>query len=782
MNGWLRVDDGGRRWLAPINANRPSTTLQWPGSPARPGRLERRELRLGAGLHELSIAGVDHDLLVRLYVEAPLLDLGLSRAAARPPAPDWRRPAQGVACSGDAFIRCDRRTPPRQPAPGSAIDDRWLATPLPAARPGTAERPPAEAPLVSADAGAAPAPYDELARVLWRLERQGADADRSLARAEALAAEARQGAHAALVRPLLLRLGRGAEWRPVDYVAESAGIRYLERPAGEPESPALRTRAALFGGDCRGRRLLGGQDELVYALFNLRPATVQLDLVPCAPAWERPLPLQADVVLNGRRAASPLLENGGRRLALRTGRGEQLIRLRLKNPPVNRYLGVRIVDAAAPAPAQVERAYQVATREEPLRLELEGPAWLRVDELRHGITRSRYLAVAAGWQTLELAPEAGRDEALLRLFRRAAGPAPAPSRPAPPAGAPTPVPPPAGLAAVRHPWTLPADDLRLGGQEDGTPGVGLRLVSRTRVDDEEESRLDRFREDFAELRGEYRYFDADANRYWRSELLARQRDDGGPVLGLGQHLYAWPLARWPRLQTSAHLTGFVQRPGDALAGRDGGTEWALNASLRALQHVPLGPRSYHEPSLTLFGRALSLQRNDRYAGRSLDRDVFSRYKAQHRRGLRLADNLVHKPWRDTEWYGQFAVTGNEDFSLTRPDNLEARAGWRQLLGDVDIDAGYRLRHYLADADRGSSRTRSDLRLRLNWMRWNLRGQRAELRLFVNRDIDNGDNSVYLGLFLYGGNGRGLRDFRGNEVRFPDLREQRHPRANRVPAP
>ena len=784
VTGWLRVDDGEQQWISPFGPNRPSTALQWPGASGQPGGLVRRELNLGEGIHELNIAGVEHELLVRLYLEAPVLDLGLSPAAALPPAPDWAELARGVACTGGDVLLCEPANTAAAPAPSAAGDPTWLATPLPATPPANAERPPAETPLVAGTGGAAEADaYGRLVRLLWRSERQGADPATFLAHAEALAAEALAGPHAARIRPLMLRLGRGARWQPLDYVAESAGIRYLERPAGEAEAPALRVRAALLPARCRGLRLLGGREELVYALFNLRPATLGIRLEPCAPPWERAQPLQATVMMNDRPAARILLQGEGQRLRLRTGRGRQDIRLRLDTPVVNHYLGVHIEDPAAPDTDRVERAYQIATPDEPLRLEIEGPAWLRVDELRDGITRSRYLAVAPGWQTLELAPEAGREEALLRLFIRTTGPAPTPARPAPPLPAPTPAPAAAELAALHHPWTPPADDLRLGGQEDGTPSLGLRLVSRTRVDDEEEGRLERFREEFAELRGEYRFFDEAAKRYWRSELLARRRADGGPVLGFGQYLHAWPLRHWPRLQTSAQVRGFMQRPGNARPGRDGGTEWSLAASLRTLLHVALGPRTYHEPSLTLFGRALSLDRNDRYPAAGLDRDVFSRYKAQHRRGLRLADYLVHKPWRDTEWYGLAAVTSNEDFLPLAPDNLEGRLGWRQLLGDIDLDAGYRLRHYLPDNDRDGSSTRHDLRLQLKWMRWNLRQQRAELRLFVTHDLGNGDSSVYLGLFLHGGNGRGLRDFRSNEVRFPDLRGLRMPRdANRIPAP
>ncbi|VAW78302.1 hypothetical protein MNBD_GAMMA14-1700, partial [hydrothermal vent metagenome] len=476
-------------------------------------------------------------------------------------------------------------------------------------------------------------------------------------------------------------------------------------------------------------------------------------------------------------------DTGTRSLNLHTGRGEHIIRLAMTDPVINQFLGVRIHDPAAADQDTVERIYHLATHDEPLRFDIEGPAWLRVDELRNMQSFSHYIAVEDGWQSIRLQPDNDHDEALYRLYRRSAGTPPPPSRMPQAAGTTTPVPEPFRIAlAPRAPSTI-HDDYPLGGQEDGTSSIGLRLISRTRVDDEEESRRSRFRENFAELRAEHRYFDADNNRYWRSEILARLREDGDPVLGFGQHLYHWPLSRWPRLQISANLTGFIQSPGDTLPGKASGTEWTVNANTRALLHIPVNTRTYHEPALTLFGRAMSLNRNNRYTGASLDRDVFSRYKAQHKGGIRLSDYLVHKPWTDTEWYGQLAVTSNEDFNLASPDNLETRVGWRQLIGDTDVDVGYRLRHYLSDNDRARSSTRNDLRLKVNWMRWNLLQQRAELNLFLNYDIDNNENSVFINLFLHGGNGRGLRDFRQSDVRFPDLRQRNAPHsANRVSSP
>ncbi|HHJ17777.1 MAG TPA: hypothetical protein ENJ80_13885 [Gammaproteobacteria bacterium] len=800
LDGWLQIQDGPRTWISPFTGNRASTGLLWPGGELRPGRIEKRELVLPAGMHQLEIQGIEHEFLLRLYLEAPLLNAGLSSPEALQPGPaaDWRALARGITCSDiykNDFVDC--RTgkdtlPVGEPqhrhtvTPGAAttprpdpVISRWQRTRPAPLQPLTRMQQDNDHPA------GRPIPYRNMVTLLWQLEKNDADANTVIAQMEEQAKAVQEQPTASFLRPLLKRATRGADWQVIDYVPESAGVRYVERPVNAPQSPALRARAALLDSACSGSRLLSGHDELVYTLYNLKPAALRVELIPCNLPYQARSPIQVQVTNNGTRETPLSLSaaSGARSLKIRTGRGEQIIRLRMLDPAVNQFLGVRIHDPSVPRQDSEEHVYHLATHDEPLRFDIEGPAWVRVDELHDDMSFSRYMSIDAGWQSVLLRPEKGRDEALYRLYRRSAGTPPPASRLSQANDTATPVPPAfrTGLPA-RTPSPL-NDDYALGGQEDGTPSIGLRLVSRTRVDDEEESRRSRFREDFAELRGEYRYFDADNRRYWRSEILGRLREDGNPVAGFGQHLYNWPMPRWPRLQTSAHVTGFVQSPGDELPGRDGGTEWTVNANLRTLQHIPLGPRTYHEPAVTLFGRAMSMSRNDRYAGSSLDRDVFSRYKAQHKRGVRLSEYLLHKPWIDTEWYGQLSVTSNEDFNIASPDNLETRFGWRQLVGELDVDAGYRLRHYLSDSDRDNNSTRNDLRLKLSWMRRDILQRRGEVRLFMNYDIDNSESSAFLGLFLHGGNGRGLRDFRNGEVRFPAIRQRNAPHsANRVSQP
>ncbi len=800
LQGWVRLRDAEEEWVAPISNNLPNPDLQWPaGAGLRAGRRVQAEVRLGPGPHDLRMDGGGMGLLVQVYAEQPLLPLavlpeGLPR---RPPALVAAGVTAAVGCLPVAGTRL-RECRYAAGGDGSAaaaprVQDRDAATEPPstaaAARP--ASRPAPLPPLVrlgTREGGASSREdrgwrtYRRMVVLLWDLERRDADTEAYMDRLLALSG---QGPLRVLEQRLLARALRYSGWSLIAYVPESAGVRYVRRPA-RPASPSLRARLALMGGSCAGDRLLSGDDELVYAMFNTRPVTLRLQLRRCEPAYVRPGDLRVELDDGSGAAPRSLYLKGARdRLTqeLRVPAGNRRIRLRLVDPVVNQYLALRIIDPGQGGEAGFnEQAFQVARRGEPVRFDIRGPAWLRIDELRDGRLHSQYLPVAAGWRRVVLKPAPGQRESLYRIWRRVPRQVSAPARLRSSQVLMHAVPGPLFRLADAAPGgeaVLPRnDDYPLGGQEDGSLSLAVVLNSRTRVDDEAGA-SGSLRENFTEFRAEYRYFDPLRRRYWRGEARVRGREFGGPTLGLGGHVYMTPWADRPWLHTSAHLSALVQHPGDSLPGADGRSEWIVNGSLRVLAHQALGPRAWHEPALTLFGRLMSLQRNTRYPGKALDRDVFSRYKAQHQRGLRLADTLTWRPWRDTEWFLRAGLSSNEDFNPFRPDNVSGRIGWRQLFGPVDVEARLRVQRFLADSDRRKVSTRRDLDLQMNWMDWPWMQRRLALGLRFSHNLNRADNSFLLTLSWQGGNGRGYRDFRHGEIPFYELRRRDVPeRGNR----
>ncbi|VAW77795.1 hypothetical protein MNBD_GAMMA14-851 [hydrothermal vent metagenome] len=228
LDGWLRVQSDTQTWISPFTGNRASTTLRWPGSQLRPGRIERRELQLPAGMHQLEISGIDREILVRLSVEAPLLDLSLSQPANLPatPASDWRQLARDTTCTRadkNGFVDCQVDKMPL-PVAGTleqqAINTEALAVELSDTE-GSQWHHTRPAPLKSLSpvpqqgdpASHLLTPYQTMVSRLWQLEKSGADANNTIAEMEALTKSVQQQPQASFMRPLLKRATRGADWQ-----------------------------------------------------------------------------------------------------------------------------------------------------------------------------------------------------------------------------------------------------------------------------------------------------------------------------------------------------------------------------------------------------------------------------------------------------------------------------------------------------------------------------------------------------------------------------------------
>ncbi len=791
-DGWFTILNAqGRQWATPLSNNRPSLTLRLNETRQRIGRLEQRELIVPAGVHHLRLNISDREALVRVFRESPVLfdaDIFQHENMSPPGTLTGRSLIAATHCqdlSETYFISCSAAVqkpslPATEVSPATTHTDPvkersssadWLAyrpekLPLMAFIAEQAE------PLAAVTENTLP--EQQLTALLWLLEKHPVAAEEILPRMHSLL---HQQDNRSLLAGILQRADRGSHWQQITYVPESAGLRFVDLTTPEAESPSIAMHATLMSGPCAGMRLLSGANEIVYAMYNTERRRLEIELVNCELYFQPPQPLRIEID-EGEGGYRPvdLRPRGRLTRQIHFPAGERALRMRISKPMVNQYLGFRIRDPEAPEMDRLRRAYQVATSREPVRFDVHGPAWLRIDELRDGQTQSRYMAIKDGWQLLELKPANGQPEALFRIFERQRPegtieiararprnfilrPMPGPSLPL------------ASLAGAQK--AIQHTALNLKDQYDGSISGGLKLVSRTRADDEEDDASigQRLRENFAEFKGQYRFFDADLKRYWRSEAFIREREQGSPSLGISSHVYTWPFQQWPDLQLSAHLGGIFQHPGQTLATGNSGNEWIVNARAQASLFIPLGLKAQHTPSLTVFGRLMSMDRNQDYQNEALDRDVFSRYKAQHKTGLGLADSFSYSPWLDTEWYGRIAVNSNEDFNLLRPDNIDSRIGWQQLIGDAELDASYRRQRFMQDDDRSKGQNRRALEVKINWTSWLSSRQRMQLGLQINHDIDRDENSFVFSLQLHASRAQTYRDFRRSEVAFKDRRER-----------
>jgi hypothetical protein len=445
-----------------------------------------------------------------------------------------------------------------------------------------------------------------------------------------------------------------------------------------------------------------------------------------------------------------------------------------------------------------ERSYQVATPDQPLQIRLEGPAWLCVEELRGETIAVHYQAVPPGWRTLEFKPQPGQREALFRVFQRV----PAPDEPAIlpryVMAEPTPVPPPlielrtltvlplvhtdeeysSSVAPAAYPTLglTPWESASLlGGPEDGIWSLTAGYQRRRPLDEDfnglNSNGVDEFQrgqpDEFVELRATHRCFDEWRRAYWATDFLTRHRASGGPTFGLREHFCHVPDAS----PCTFHLegSGYVQRPTEPLVPGTERTEWSLLLRGRVSKYGEITPKLSQECAVAVFGRLLSMDKN-RYEPGHVDQDIFTPYKADHRAGLELRHTLVHQPWLDTEWWGQGALVTNEDFATA--DHLACWVGWRQLLGNVQVDATYRVTRFFNDTDRTRAATRQVLELDLFGDFGNTGRDWMELGVGWQHDLTRGVDSLNLYLTWHFGNGREFRDFRPGEVDFLGLRRRR----------
>ena len=774
VDDWLLIEAGPTSLRYPVNADRPAAGLQLASAASeQPGRLHSVELTVPAGSHTLRLYARDHAALFQIKAWRPIYPLSmlpapgpaaylaLAARSARPDEPDNTRPTPQT--SSLFTIQHCRLLPVSLAAPrrhNTVLLDPPLNTP---------HRAPQDT-VKLADPVLAQA-----SRWLWASEA------RSDAAAPAPAAEQFFQQHRAnpALEPLRQRLLGNARWLYLDNIAGSAGIRAVELPDGwQPESPELALRQALLPPLQAHERRLGSAQSLTLTLFNPVASrlsiTLQLeDLLDAS----SPLPSQVFYQLDQQARQTLQLHAGQTRdLSLTLPAGEHFLQIGLQPSYSNRYLRLGLADSASLPEADVlqqdQRWFHIARREQPLSLYLQGPAWLRIDSYQDGTVQSQYRQLGAGWQQFELTPPAGREEALYRVYQRVykdaldSSPPPLP-RPAGPGSAPLAAPPVTRTEPAAPATQISLDDrYRLGQQEDGTWSFGAALVSRRNLDDEPGTAT--AAERFSEFTAGYRYFDPVRSVWYHSALAARLRQDGDPTL-VARNRMAFsvrPSARWTPVSVLLRGDFFAQRPTN-----NADLEWSAYLSASAVQNFTISPTTDHFLRAELFVRPLSLDDNP-YPDGLLDQDIFSRYKANHRYGLRLSDSWRHQPWLDTEWGASLGLSTNEDFNPLQPDYLQARLTWRQLLGDWQADLSYRVRRYFDDDDRRKASTEQRLYLALDWGYWTQRQQRWQVGFDWNYDLEENSSNWLLQLQWHGGEGRGLRDFRPGEIDFDTIRKYR----------
>lgn len=540
-------------------------------------------------------------------------------------------------------------------------------------------------------------------------------------------------------------------WRGVDLVEASAGLR-RERVAG-PSSPLQRVRHALLGATPEGAELLAPGERLWLAPRLLQPQTLSVHLRLRDLPYNVPVPASATLRVNGepmRRfavGAAPHSE----RIALLPG--EHRISLHFYEAYAQQLLEVR-VDSPVPwrqEPGLDLRHWHWATAAEPILLTLEGPALLRIQ--RQGASQPELRHYAAGRQQLQLQPAPGARRSAYRIegleLRAVPRPWAPPRRPPDPPAYPD-------WDSLRL-AQAPAVPLRRPPVPDsagGTWTLDLRGVDRQLGADEPSDSAQPNR--FVEAALRYRRLRVRDRVWLRADLLHRQQELGEPTWGLGLRGEWHPDdSPW---SSRLRLNGLWQQQplsaawlGEAVFDQDYRWDFARRQDLRWRG--------------SLFGRRVRAPEPARPL-QTVDADVYTPYKEDHRYGWRSELQYVHAPWRDTRWRASLGANSNEKLDV---DHGRAGLSWDQLLGPVAarLDARYRL--YLADDDRRKRSERTNFGLELDWQLWLQRRQRLSLRVDGDYELERGRWSWQLGLRWDWHDGRRLRDYPPGSPRFAELR-------------
>jgi hypothetical protein len=824
IDGWLHVREEGFFRPFAITGNRPSLGLELvPRLGKIPGKMTASHLSLGPGLHRLQIGAPDMEVLVRVLSRRPRFPLGvlppltpstLERALNGSSELPGRLASGGVRFVPSDPAR-DEETLPLIPIASLRAQERFseqsgrdaLLGARIALRTG-------EAHAAAGDTGEAGLTL--AAREAMLLESESIDDAFRLPMGDrpedifrrmnllVYAAESFPERRAAArvmgetlfrehptvqgLQDLHHRLVRGMEWRLVGSIRDSAGVRRVDTIASRPESPELRTRRALLLPFAEDERLVTSESRLGLSVRNSRPTVFEIDaridVVEFLPRSRLSVLYQLDD--EAPREVGFDSESPRRTFKVLLPEGEHVFRLWMNEIVANHFLRVSLKEVVsdgaesptaleAKPPASIERLYTVSTREKPLRLALQGPSELRVDEFRDGFTLTRHVPLLEGFHELVLPPEEGREEALLRIFQRVENPRHEEVCVARDTGAPLAVPPPGVELEARRaaPDIAVRDALGLGNEEDGTFSLETSLRRRRILEEDDRGGRNGLDADhFLEVRGSHRAFEEAWDAHFETGLLGRLHARAGPTLGIFEDIFHAP--SWLPAVLRFTATAFGQWPAGGVAEPAGPFEWSISARGSVSRRFALGLRAYHTPSAALFGRVLSLRDTDRYRRGKIDQDVFTRYKGDHRAGLTLSETVGVFPWLDTELWGTASLTSNEDLNPGGPDHASLSAGLKQLWNGTQFDVTYRTTLFFHDGDRGTKRIRHALSFDARHEVWVTGRDRLEAGLEVEHEFVTSETVGFIFLAWHFGNGRGYRDFRPGQVDFGPLRSARMP--------
>ncbi len=585
-----------------------------------------------------------------------------------------------------------------------------------------------------------------------------------------------------------------SSWTPIEIPQQSAGVRsFLKTNPWEPDIPELILRKELMreGGD---EYVLTGTSPLVFQLFN-REATqfkISSSLANLISDDFREVVWGYQIDQGEKQLIRFTPSHHSSQNEINIPKGEHSLRVFLEKPTANTFVKLNIFEKEREAlnwkklSIEAKKDYLVATSTAPVVINIEGPAWLRIDEWKKGEILSENYFVKGGPQKIVLKPSQTNEERLFRIYRRIAR-----SSDSAKPGAPVPAQyisveaSPVFFKDQRPSYPLQGREvLPLGGQEQGTLSLTASLNRTLSTDVLTPNKISDTVQRYLEERATYRYLDELNRIFWRGDILTRQRRHGKPTFGAeGSAEYSpieYPFTFWGlgKIYTQNSNLNFLLSEQTLIGNHkrflhinenidkflytgtiEGGVRHKLVFNEKIDQRMDLSilGRKTNSP-FDAPGNARFISSTTSptvtvpdFSQNVPDPDVFTKYMATHPRALNFSYKIYYRPFMDTRLSAQFYTTTTPKLNFGKPDSTTFRIGMDQLLGPVILDFGYDLRHYYKtgmppltpqppnwiDPNRQFSFNRHMVDFGLSYNTWLENHNRLEWRLNVSRVRDTG---------------------------------------------
>ncbi len=580
--------------------------------------------------------------------------------------------------------------------------------------------------------------------------------------------------------PAWSRLQEMTSWKIIDDVVQSVGVKSEKSQGWQTSNESQKMTAALSGVLKPEEQLLGGSWSLKIHTDSSTSSSLRIITELVEPSYLRSTGVTINYGVFEKFSKKIRLTNKKTRKIFytRVPYGKNLFYMKLLNPKKGQYVKVTVQDKVNGEYVSIvpewQKDYFITTNKKPIIISQKGPTLLRMDYKVGEEDLQKYVELEKGQQIHKIYPLPGEKESQVRVFKLVSlKESPYKTRPV------------LELTQFNSIVDIEAekvesvdydleDELKLGGQEDGTWSLGFDYRNRFYSTNEpgESSLLEKFNEPQLE----YRFFSEKYHVYTKGGLFHRLREDGFNTSGLLGHMYG----RWrPTLQAPPFgwwLKGkqYFQRVQGTTEDR---FQDATNLSLGIGQWRQIFQWLTHRPSLELFYNRTSMDGFNGAKRIEVDLDIFSNFKNNHEYGLKFGHKFVWQRWWDSSFEFSYSLWSNEELNSRPLDSLHFSGVWSQNWSKLNAHLSYHQSLYLEDDQRLEASNQERVQLKFSYDYWLKRKQRVELMVNTDWRPVNNESVFWLGATWHMGHGRGFKDYAPAETSFRSLRSRLSPKYN-----